>query len=511
MHIAAIARHLPLLVRLLPSALALTGILVCSTAARAAFPGDNGKLAFSSNGYNNVYTVDPDGSGLTQLTFGGGLEHNEFPAWSPNGAKIAFSSTRDSNYEIYVMNADGSAQQRITSNPATDTQPAWSPDGHRIAFITNRDGNYELYVVNADGTGPTRLTNTPSSESAPAWSPDGTRIALESGVHTSDRGPRIDVIAPDGTNRASLSDGYVPNWSPDGCEVWSSWYYYDSINEYTISFLQSSGFGSCGYGDAYDDPQDVTHPVVAPDNTEIAFTYTSLYRIGFRNRNGFQRYIDVPAAGHVDWQPIIRGYPRPKGASPMRLPLVPSETTCTAPNNSHGAPLSYGSCSPPSPTSSKLAVSFGELKTKSLGSVKLVVNPGTNTNPDDADVNVSLSITNVMNRSDQSDYTGELRLELPLRITDHANTPAPVGGYAGTVSDTSLFAAVPCTATADTTLGSTCALSTTVDSIVPSTVHEGLRAIWALGQVKVWDGGADGDADTAGDNRLFEVQGIFTP
>jgi hypothetical protein len=35
--------------------------------------------------------------------------------------------------------------------------------------------------------------------------------------------------------------------------------------------------------------------------------------------------------------------------------------------------------------------------------------------------------------------------------------------------------------------------------------------VWGLGQVKVYDGGADGDADTTGDNTLFEVQGLFAP
>ena len=32
-----------------------------------------------------------------------------------------------------------------------------------------------------------------------------------------------------------------------------------------------------------------------------------------------------------------------------------------------------------------------------------------------------------------------------------------------------------------------------------------------LSQIKVNDGGPDGDVDTAGDNSLFEVQGIFIP
>ena len=40
---------------------------------------------------------------------------------------------------------------------------------------------------------------------------------------------------------------------------------------------------------------------------------------------------------------------------------------------------------------------------------------------------------------------------------------------------------------------------------------EGQRAVWELGQVQVYDGGADGDADTTGDNTLFAVQGTFTP
>ena len=45
----------------------------------------------------------------------------------------------------------------------------------------------------------------------------------------------------------------------------------------------------------------------------------------------------------------------------------------------------------------------------------------------------------------------------------------------------------------------------------PDVVREGKRAVWGLGQVQVFDGGADGDADTAADNTLFAVQGLFAP
>ena len=42
-------------------------------------------------------------------------------------------------------------------------------------------------------------------------------------------------------------------------------------------------------------------------------------------------------------------------------------------------------------------------------------------------------------------------------------------------------------------------------------MREGKRAVWGLGSVQVFDGGSDGDADTTGDNTLFEVQGLFAP
>jgi hypothetical protein len=122
-----------------------------------------------------------------------------------------------------------------------------------------------------------------------------------------------------------------------------------------------------------------------------------------------------------------------------------------------------------------------------------------------------VQITNVTNSSDRTDYIGELRLELPLRITDRFNTPSPSGDGPGTVTNTSFFGTIPCTQTADTTLGSTCALTSSANALLPGTVREGDRAIWGLGQVKLHDGGPDGDADTPADNEIFAVQGIFVP
>jgi hypothetical protein len=70
---------------------------------------------------------------------------------------------------------------------------------------------------------------------------------------------------------------------------------------------------------------------------------------------------------------------------------------------------------------------------------------------------------------------------------------------------------VPCAATGDTTVGSTCSVDTTADAVIGAgAVQEGVRTIWQLGQVRINDGGADGVASTT-PNSLFMVQGVFVP
>jgi Bacterial Ig-like domain len=59
---------------------------------------------------------------LTMLLLGGKPAEAAFPG--QNG-KIAFESTRDGNFEIYAMNANGTGLDRLTNNPAFDSSPDW--------------------------------------------------------------------------------------------------------------------------------------------------------------------------------------------------------------------------------------------------------------------------------------------------------------------------------------------------------------------------------------------------
>jgi hypothetical protein len=486
---------------------------VLPPAARAAFPGANGKIAISRAG--DIYTINPDGSGAAQLT--SGPDGDSEPAWSADGGSIAFSRSSGSNVDVYSMRADGSALTRLTTDPGSDHSPSWSPDGRTIYFAHTDATEIDVYKVNADATGLTDVTNTPaSSEDDPAVSPDGARIAFSST-------PNIFVMDADGSNRTPVT-GYPPpsrdsfreaddpDWSPGGGRI-----------AYALIFGGGSFFyrsvhvvNSDGTGDTELPPASAYEeegPAFSPDGSWVlAADNDGIY---LKPADGSAPGTKIPNTTANDrspgWQPLSSGYPRPKAATPVRVSLVPAFAACTQPNRTHGPPLAFSSCSPPTQASGHLTLgtvdSNGE-PTKSSGFVRYGVQAGDPSTPaDEADVRITASITDVRSKSDLSDYAGELQLDEGLRITDRDNgSPGP-----GTVSDTDFPVTMPCAPTSDATVGSACQVDTTAEAIVPNAVKEGARAVWEIGQVKVYDGGTDGAAQTTADNTLFMDEGVFVP
>jgi Tol biopolymer transport system component len=210
---------------------ALVAVLVLWGAglAEAAFPGDNGKIAFESerDGNMEIYTMNPDGTAEKNPTSSRGDDQQ--PGYSANGRQIVFHSNRDGPAEIYRMSAAGTLQTRLTKNRTLDFGPAYSPDGTRIAFTRSVDGlpsngsDWEIYVMKTDGTQVRRRTINGAIDENPAWSPDGTKIAFNS---TRGAGGDFDVwvMNPDGTGLKNLTkdsaeyDG-APDWSPTGNKI----------------------------------------------------------------------------------------------------------------------------------------------------------------------------------------------------------------------------------------------------------------------------------------------------
>ena len=129
---------------------------------------------------------------------------------------------------------------------------------------------------------------------------------------------------------------------------------------------------------------------------------------------------------------------------------------------------------------------------------------------DDADVALDFFIDDVFTNA-LADYTGELRARVILQITDKDNTPHPGGPGAATTAAIPLELTATCIPVADLQEGSACTATTTADALAPGTVKEGMRAVWQLSRVEVYDGGPDGDAQTLGGDTLFATQGLFIP
>jgi len=211
-------------------------IQLTSTPVHAAFPGVNGKIAFTTtrNGNAEIFTMNPDGTNQTNLT-NSPVSGDSNPQWSPDATKIVFDSSRTGSPQIFVMNADGSEVTQLSDNTADEFLPDWSPDGTKIAFVSNRDqrgdcnyvGNCEIYVMNADGSNLTRLTSTPNLvlDFNPKWSPDGSKITFFRGTAFSPHD--IWVMDADGSNQTQLTNfgssfnGLVTglDWSPDGTKI----------------------------------------------------------------------------------------------------------------------------------------------------------------------------------------------------------------------------------------------------------------------------------------------------
>ena len=178
------------------------------------FSPDGSRINFGRCGFGrcDIVVINADGNGERTVLFDG------FPgAWSPDGNRIVLGR----NDGIWIVNADGTGLVRV-ADPQFVTD--WSPDGRQLLLVNNSDGDNEIYAMNLDGSGVTKLTDNNASDFAGrgrGWSPDGTRI-----VFTSDRGGEQDVYVmnSDGTGVTQLTptDGFNdtgPSWSPDATHI----------------------------------------------------------------------------------------------------------------------------------------------------------------------------------------------------------------------------------------------------------------------------------------------------
>jgi Tol biopolymer transport system component len=208
-------------------AFALATPVVPRAAAAGRLPG---RIVFSrleADGYH-LYSVRPDGNGLTQLTSGPGDDTE--PDVSRDG-RIVFSRgwgsvPRGPYLQLYIREPNGATHAVFASpSPTADYFPRWSPDGRRIVFTRASPGgelggpvsaDARIDLVNADGRGLRQLTAA-SRGSFATWSPDGRHIVfLAAAPEANPVLFTMDVARPAVVRRLTRKDGYQPSWSRDG-------------------------------------------------------------------------------------------------------------------------------------------------------------------------------------------------------------------------------------------------------------------------------------------------------
>jgi hypothetical protein len=336
----------------------------------------------------------------------------------------------------------------------------------------------------------------------------------------------------DGSNLAGpLDEGLDPDWSPAGhrslytASITYPATYHRHDELYT---MQPDGSAmvrlNAGPGGA-----ETELGAWSPDGTEIAFNEESEAAGTSTADDGGGSAVRISSGLEFqpDWQPLPPlppqdpGYPRPKGATPFSVSLVPAYRECTNPNSAHGAPLAFGSCAPPQQVSDALTIGTPDANgatASSFGRVtfRTVVGDPTTT-ADEADVQVDATLTDDRCRiaitgycagGAMSDYLGRLELAPVIRITDRQSGGAARDPATG-VDVISFSVPIPCAETPSEPEGSTCGTQTSIDALAPGTIQEGKRAVWDLGQVVVRDGGIDDPQVDA--YTTFAVQGLFVP
>ena len=183
-------------------------------------------IVFAS-GESNLLSLNPDGSGRTQLT------PNDHASWDPSvcgdGRYIVYSAYQEQRIGVWRIDADGSNPTRI-ADETTAASPQCSPDGKWVIYLQGPSWNLMRVLITGEKAAE-KLAQTPAPESAevPAFSPDGTSIAYVTSPSSPVTSPatsvpnQLKVISFDGGALLHQFDwpssaGFYasPRWTPKG-------------------------------------------------------------------------------------------------------------------------------------------------------------------------------------------------------------------------------------------------------------------------------------------------------
>lgn len=446
-----------------------------------------------SGGATTLLTTGPNGgNGPYSVIFGGSTSDGSKVWFQTREALVSGDTdsgcTEQGNTvpcrDVYERTSSGTTWVSTGGNGPDDALfAAGSADGKHVYFHTTEsldpadtDGGYTDVYERSYGTTTSFISsggNGPHAANLGGISSDGTRVffySYESLVPEDQDGSWLDVYEGYGGETTLISTGPA------------------SVNQAEVAFFGSS----------------------TADGTKVFF-FTSEPLVSGDTDTATDVYVSASLP--------TPGFPRPRGATPMRVALVPGYQECTGGNRQHGGPLNVLSCNPPNQSSGVLTVGTGDangFSPQSISSARFIVKPG--------DFQITASVTDVRCLATNtacpggsgSAYTGKVLVQNQLRITDKYNgSPA---NESATTEDFPLQVPVTC-AFVSSTIGGACNITTTMNALITGAVTAGQRANWELGNTEVLDAGPNGTGFGAGcpstcgdgDESVFMRQGLWVP
>jgi hypothetical protein len=228
--------------------------------------------------------------------------------------------------------------------------------------------------------------------------------------------------------------------------------------------------------------------------------------------------------------PALATHEHPGTANSLHADLVPlsratlSTTQCAARGgtvSSHGAPLSFTSCNPPTPQPGTVA----RTGVDGRSALDATVLPGDAdpTNGDQAELSIVATALDLRSGSSGGpDYdpvatagAQDMTAIIKFRISDHENSTVgqPCDATTtcpATMIDYDFLVPLSCAATSNPGVGSTCGANTTGDAITPGMIKENRQNVVQLSRVRFRDAGSDGIPGNSNDRDAF-LQGVYIP
>jgi TolB protein len=227
----------------------LIGLAATTAVALATPPGTNGRIAFrrytdAANTSGAVFTISPDGTGLTQITHPPPGFVDDQPNWASDGKRLVFCRNNSKgSCAITVVNADGTGLRRVTR--ACDLppecvdryQPSFTADRRHIIY-TRASGKIKRAMIQHSavatmglhGRGEREIYRFPAYAANVEYaqaSPNGRRVAFERANGPTGKnkfGHAVFVVHLDGSGLRRLTPwklaaGNGPDWAPDGSRI----------------------------------------------------------------------------------------------------------------------------------------------------------------------------------------------------------------------------------------------------------------------------------------------------